>query len=535
MRLFLTTTGTQTPVTIADLGSRSFTHPTVDFEITIEFAPEEIARSADFQAAIDSGYITVEDEDGNPIDDVSQFAGGDMTTTVYDPDKDGIVDAANNLNDGTSGGGNNVSASEARTHIDDLNNPHATTADQVPTNTSGESVQDALDNVTGVSHTQNTDTKLDDGGPNEITAAEIRGHVDDTNNPHNVQADQVPTNTSGENVQDFIDSKAQTNGLASLDSGGKVPITQLPDSVLGQVIYKGTWDASTNTPTLGNGGTGGVMGDYYVVSVAGTTSIDGISDWEIGDWIINNGVVWEKVDNSDKVSSVNGKTGAVTLNSDEIPEATTNLYMTAAEKTKLAGIEDFAKDDQDASEVPTSTSGVSVQDHIDDSNNPHNVTASQVPTDTSGESVQDALDNITSSPYDNLHIFTFTGPDTTTSETFQNVINENPTLEAGDYIIEVSYGWNHNSTSSDFEGRVTFNGSILGDPFSNGVTHKQEPKDSAGSGGSSGTSQQYSWSQKFYVTGVTAGAKNILLDYRTDDSDDESTIWNVIIEIKRKI
>lgn len=33
--------------------------------------------------------------------------------------------------------------------------------------------------------------------------------------------------------------------------------------------YKGTWNANTNTPTLASGV--GTKGDYYVVSVAGTT------------------------------------------------------------------------------------------------------------------------------------------------------------------------------------------------------------------------------------------------------------------------
>jgi len=101
------------------------------------------------------------------------------------------------------------------------------------------------------------------------------------------------------------------NGVASLDETGKVPVDQLPMD--GCLTYKGTWNASTNTPTLSNGGGGGVQCDYYVVSVAGTTSLDGISDWEIGDWVINNGSAWQKIDNTDLVQSVNGKTGTVVI------------------------------------------------------------------------------------------------------------------------------------------------------------------------------------------------------------------------------
>ena len=65
------------------------------------------------------------------------------------------------------------------------------------------------------------------------------------------------------------------------------------------LTYKGTWNADTNTPTLGNGGAGGVQGDYYIVSVAGNTSLDGESDWGVGDWVVNNGSEWQKIDNSE--------------------------------------------------------------------------------------------------------------------------------------------------------------------------------------------------------------------------------------------
>lgn len=73
--------------------------------------------------------------------------------------------------------------------------------------------------------------------------------------------------------------------------------------------YKGTWDASTNTPTLASGV--GTKGDFYIVSVAGSTNIDGETNWMVGDWILFNGTAWERIDNSTVVSSVDGKTGDV--------------------------------------------------------------------------------------------------------------------------------------------------------------------------------------------------------------------------------
>jgi hypothetical protein len=101
------------------------------------------------------------------------------------------------------------------------------------------------------------------------------------------------------------------NGVATLDAGGKVPVSELPAAVLGALSYQGTWNASTNTPTLTS--STGTKGYYYVVSVAGSTNLNGITDWLIGDWAVYNGTVWQKVDNTETVTSVNGQTGAVTL------------------------------------------------------------------------------------------------------------------------------------------------------------------------------------------------------------------------------
>ncbi len=65
-------------------------------------------------------------------------------------------------------------------------------------------------------------------------------------------------------------------------------------NALGALNYKGTWNASTNTPTLASGV--GTQGDYYVVSVAGTTDLDGITNWGVGDWAAFNGSVWQRVE-----------------------------------------------------------------------------------------------------------------------------------------------------------------------------------------------------------------------------------------------
>lgn len=121
----------------------------------------------------------------------------------------------------------------------------------------------------------------------------------------------------------------------NLGSGGSISATDtilqafgklqnVVSSLIGGVLFQGMWNASTNTPTIPAASSSN-KGWYYVVSVAGSTNIDGITDWKVGDWIISDGSTWGKVDNTDSVSSVNGYIGAVSLTTADIPEVT-NLY-----------------------------------------------------------------------------------------------------------------------------------------------------------------------------------------------------------------
>ena len=117
------------------------------------------------------------------------------------------------------------------------------------------------------------------------------------------------------------------NGVATLDSGGKVPTSQIPQ--MGDLNYQGTWNASTNSPTLTS--STGTKGYYYVVNVAGTTNLDGITDWQVGDWAVFNGTAWQKIDNTDAVTSVNGYTGTVVLTYSDVgaANAPTNTNITS--------------------------------------------------------------------------------------------------------------------------------------------------------------------------------------------------------------
>jgi hypothetical protein len=83
-------------------------------------------------------------------------------------------------------------------------------------------------------------------------------------------------------------------------------------NAIGALNYKGTWNASTNTPALASGV--GTKGDYYVVSVAGSTTLDGISNWGIGDWAAYNGTTWQRVEGGADLNGVNlSVSGTTTL------------------------------------------------------------------------------------------------------------------------------------------------------------------------------------------------------------------------------
>jgi hypothetical protein len=83
-------------------------------------------------------------------------------------------------------------------------------------------------------------------------------------------------------------------------------------NAIGALNYKGTWNATTNTPTITS--SVGVKGDYYQVSVAGSTTINGISNWGVGDVIAFNGTTWQRIEGGADLNGVNlSVSGTTTL------------------------------------------------------------------------------------------------------------------------------------------------------------------------------------------------------------------------------
>ena len=94
-------------------------------------------------------------------------------------------------------------------------------------------------------------------------------------------------------------SVGQPDGLAQLNSNGKVPLSQLDLQGGG---YDGTWDAAANVPQLLSGQ--GIKGTYYVVEVAGGTVLDSEVTWDVGDWAVFSGIFWEKIPHVNVLTSL---------------------------------------------------------------------------------------------------------------------------------------------------------------------------------------------------------------------------------------
>jgi len=135
--------------------------------------------------------------------------------------------------------------------------------------------------------------------------------------------------------RNLVDADLPTSGVTpgTYGSSSAIPVVAINDkgvitgvstaSFQTGLNFQGTWNASTNTPTLTS--SSGVAGYYYIVSVAGTTNLDGITDWQVGDWAVFSSTgIWQKIDQSNTVTSVNGQVGAVTLTASDVGAAATD-------------------------------------------------------------------------------------------------------------------------------------------------------------------------------------------------------------------
>jgi hypothetical protein len=121
--------------------------------------------------------------------------------------------------------------------------------------------------------------------------------------------------------------------VATLGIDGKLDASQIPSSLTGAIVFKGTWNAFTNTPTLSDSLPLGLQSGWeYVVDVGGTRDIgDGTKTFAAGDFVIYDGTDWKQVPSGNLFTSltggggitVNQSTGAIVLGSTATPLSTT--------------------------------------------------------------------------------------------------------------------------------------------------------------------------------------------------------------------
>ena len=191
----------------------------------------------------------------------------------------------------------------------------------------GDSGRDGRDGVDGVDGISVTSARIDFDGSLIITLSSgVELNVGEVVAPDLAERIKVITNGGGtsQSVLDTLASlQTQITNLIPSQTGNSGKYLTTNGTALswasiagGGLSYQGTWNASTNTPTLVS--STGVNGYYYITATAGSTNLDGITDWQIGDWLLFNGTVWQKIDQSNLVTSVAGRTGAVTLSNTDI-------------------------------------------------------------------------------------------------------------------------------------------------------------------------------------------------------------------------
>lgn len=135
----------------------------------------------------------------------------------------------------------------------------------------------------------------------------------------------LPTNISDiEGLQAALDTKINKSEILE---NGKIKKTYIPSSITNGITYGGTFNASTRVATLSSDaqyflGTSDTtktiatteyatyQGLFFITQTAGAFA--NIS-YEQGDWLISTNSSWEKIDNTDAIQRVNGRTGVINI------------------------------------------------------------------------------------------------------------------------------------------------------------------------------------------------------------------------------
>lgn len=174
-----------------------------------------------------------------------------------------------------------------------------------------------IDDAVEDSHVQNTDTILDEGGDNEVTAEEVREHIDSTSNPHSVTKAQVGLGS----VPNLDTTDAVTNQHTHANKTLLDSYTQTNANIADAVTKKHT----SGTETQG-GDISGTVASATVDKVKGKTVVTPTAseDGKVAYYNHGTGQIDWKTDatggggGAGAVDSVNGQDGDVVLTADDI-------------------------------------------------------------------------------------------------------------------------------------------------------------------------------------------------------------------------
>lgn len=314
--------------------------------------------------------------------------------------------------------------------------------------------------------TSSVQTQLNTGATN------LSNHLSDTSDAHDASAISVSS----------ISNLAATDVQAALaELQGDI------DTIASPITYKGTYNATTNSPALANSDTGKTGYLYYVLT-AGTQDFGaGNITFAVGDKVVNNGTTWDKWDDTSDVVSVNTQTGAVVLNTSHISE-NTNLYFTDS-RAKTAAVADSITDG--ITDVAPSQNAVfdALALKYDASNPSSYITSSEAITAVVSSSItngvtnkspsEDAVFDALALKYDASNPSSFVDASgavtaVVSSSITNGVTNKSPSEDAVFDALALKYDASNPSSYVDAAGAVT---AVVSSSITNGVTNKAPSED----------------------------------------------------------
>jgi hypothetical protein len=122
----------------------------------------------------------------------------------------------------------------------------------------------------------------------------------------NLSAGTVTATTLTGKLVGTVDTSTTGVTQPSTTDNNLLATTAFVQDLLGDVVsglqFQELWDASTDTPDLSTATPNN--GDFWIVKIAGTTDLSGITTWAVGDWAIyivpagGGTAFWQKIDNA---------------------------------------------------------------------------------------------------------------------------------------------------------------------------------------------------------------------------------------------